>query len=424
MFPNRINSNSSALLMNDADARQVHSEDSSPGTGKRKALDAPDASFDDNKKQVNAPVKLSSTTELQVRASFKKQKTGIDEASLATLDPAIEDFKKKIIGLGINPANPIPDLESKCDWKSEAGLTHDIFRLATTAVLTWKHGPNAGKIYDVITIPNMPAPNKEEFLKSIDKGLHDAKAGILDARKIWTKLHMDYWGTDNKPGLQHLRFSNKELNQLISEIERTGTGTWLEKRNQELELHETYSYSDDEDNDVYIRYLFNKGMPDGINRFFQPSGVTDLSDMAASHITYSEALDGIINAGALLSSNMRKEKGLLLVSGEGGRGSKGYTSNAVSFSLFDKTRKFLSPGFGGAAGFSYPINFLINNENLKKLETSEGTLGGEGTIKSEVPLPLINAVSVPSFAMADIQRVLAQHGYSHIKILPLTTKVQ
>ncbi len=368
----------------------------------------------------------------------KRQKTDSRKYQIA------DSFLGELKALGIEDIeNPMPFLQKNCNWKNGDNLTHNVFRLPDAAVLTWKNGPYAGKIYDLIKVSATPSYSKQELIEKIDKGLHEIKSGSMSAEDLHGRLYLDYFGSADKPGLEKARFSEKELDAILSEIERVGVGRWLNNRHQELGLHSTYAYSSDDESEdedggkhiknsgkkeVFVVHAFTTGMPGNsreLKDFFQPvtDSPPDLSAMAASHTTYSESLSGIINAGALLSSDMVKEWGLMQLSGEGGRGSTGYTSKHVSLSVFnDKTGKFLSGGFGSALGFSYPMNWLINDENLKKLncESISSYLSYEKCVKDAIPLSLITAVSVPPFAKHDVERKLNQHGHGHIEVLPLT----
>lgn len=147
---------------------------------------------------------LASEASNQMRASADVEENTSAQASIA--------FKKQITSLGIDPDNPIRDLESRCEWKGDVGLTLTAFRLPGTAVLTWKNGPNEGKIYDLVPIPMVPVLTREGMLENLDKGLRKLH-GTADGPGFQARLFVDYFiGKEERPSLQELRFCDKGLN--------------------------------------------------------------------------------------------------------------------------------------------------------------------------------------------------------------------
>lgn len=67
------------------------------------------------------------------------------------------------------------------------------------------------------------------------------------------------------------------------------------------------------------------------------------------------------------------------------------------------------------------MEFVINHKNASRLDLQKNFMGAfsERVVHGEVSLPLIDAIVVPPFAITNTRRILNQHGYGHIAVMPL-----
>ncbi|WP_217481855.1 hypothetical protein, partial [Burkholderia lata] len=298
------------------------------------------------------------------------------------------------------------------------GLTLQAWRVNQQTVLTWNKGPKAGKIYDMVPDSNRAGASVAQLRSEIDDRLKEVSDGLLTSGDFSRWFNAAFYGSESQPGLIKTRLANAQVTALFSEIEQTGVNKWLRQSTTELKCQVR------DGRDVYDapgKYGSHS------LRVFQPTGdLPDLSNAHAVHYTWSTAFDGILNADALLSGNEIRSQGLNKVSGEDGKGDSGATPNRVSFCGFtyEEERGLPKTALGTMGPFmdlSYPMAFIVTKDKADAVALRSGwamAIPGEIAVEGKVDLSKIGAVVVPPFAVLDVQRLLEQHGRSHIAVLP------
>jgi hypothetical protein len=255
-------------------------------------------------------------------------------------------------------------------------------------------------------------------LLQIDSGLREAGRLLGNPGEFGSKqeeivrlLFVRYFGSGGATPLEKARYHDVEMNRLLCEMDQAGIGEWLNRRWEELGLtplpNRSWGFRRASENGRLRQLFYCHGQPVNV----------DL--IAASHGTESDAFDSILNAGALLSFQQIKEKGLRKMTGESGRDSGAAAGKKISFWTYDPgANKRLGGGYGsGGSGFSYPIALAINTDSAAQVSFEASVeIAGEHTVEGELRLSMIDSIAVPSFAVDDTRRVLAQHGHGHIAV--------
>jgi len=325
------------------------------------------------------------------------------------------------------------------------------------AYVVWTRGPKKGMVYQIYEEPSAEAlaqvPSadaiKKEVLRRVSElcrlepkrlsEMHDLKTG-----ELWGYLLELFYGGNGHLPLRVARFYNKDQNDLFQEIQDTGLKDWLQQESQKVgldpRLHSFVSTGEER----LLREVVFTGKPltgwsseageddffGGPNEFFDPEDPGVLYTE-----TYSSALSGIVQFGLASYARLKKED-FPKTTGET-RGD-GISASGGDVSFWGNSPEEAMPiscehAIGAPYGLEFPMTFAISKEKARTLPGYEefvrnpkayrnGLYQGmenEFRVKDFVPLEIVTHVFVPYFEVENVRLTLKQHGYSHMKVLPL-----
>lgn len=327
------------------------------------------------------------------------------------------DFERGLADLHLDPALSLPEaLQARCSWTDAVSPTLDAYRIGKQAVLLWRTGPQAGKAYDIVRLPEQAGPDVANILEDIRKNLHaldQHSSSLIKHREALVKLLTDmfgaYLGSMSQPGWRHFRLINPELNKLLRDIDDVGFEPWLREQAKIAGCH--FKLSDDRNIDSYLDSLF----------FSETDDMSALDDMGLEHGSHGVTIDSVLNASGLISNERRQQIGLEKLAGASKRDDVvRKDSNVVSFwDHRQRSVKFLSPGYGGLpGGFDYPLSYTVASASVSQLNVRRGHGRHEKTLDN-LPINCLDKIFVPECMVADVQRVFHQHGHVQVQVEPL-----
>jgi hypothetical protein len=300
--------------------------------------------------------------------------------------------------------------------KTENNL--DIYIFDKKSYLVWSNGPQKGHIYRVLkkskTRTFQPI-SQDNFKKYLDAWIQNPSSKDCEkyletcALDLFERKHGDYhlWEA------QYFSFPGQDesIIDLFTEIQNLRFRHWMSKYGV------NYSGMLKLRPEVYEELVPHAKMP----------------KIFLTHGTYSDKLPSIIQLGGIASSLHAATLGIHKTRGGEIGGSGSCSSRSVSFWEYPLGNAAVCPGFGMREGFEYPITLAVgeshylDHNSYHSLGLAKGSKGplrgemrGEAMVKLFWPIECIDYIFVPSFAVEDTSKLLEEHGFTHIEVLPFT----
>lgn len=330
-------------------------------------------------------------------------------------------------------------------------------------LVVWTRGPRAHQTFRALPKMNDALLSAQDFVHELKnkittaveligltrpeisekyKGISYQPRSPEEFESVITYIFYQYFGVTGKSGFEIAQYYDLGYANLVSEINKnSGLHVWINKVAKEIGGSVEIYISAEDVQKIWLKLL------KGQNRIYQEGHIGhtyywgghkdffyDASDpILLTHTTYGSALSGILNARALQSAT--------LIEKTYGRPQTGEMSETTSGSA-EQSRRSLNPYtvafwkvpdnraisigtlWSSGRALDYPIIFGVGASRANKINTdrfvTDGVMGGEIQIKDSVALSEVTHAFVPYFKVNEIFEILASHGYSHIKVLPLS----
>ena len=148
------------------------------------------------------------------------------------------NFRQRLADLRLDPGVPMQQaLQARCSWHDAVAPSLDAYRIGDSAVLLWSKGPQAGKAYDIISLPQQVGPSAADIVKDVHENLRALSqhpSSSPQQRQLLENLVVgmfsSYFGTSDQPGWRHFRLADSELNQFLCRIDQMGVKPWLQEQ--------------------------------------------------------------------------------------------------------------------------------------------------------------------------------------------------
>ncbi len=385
------------------------------------------------------------------RFEFKLNDVGLDTLVLTKPGPVPfkgagttwEHYVASIAGLHVDD---IFDRDVALKWYGPLAFERKIspyekvFSFYDKAFLVWTEGPKAGRIYRIVSRPPQSRLSKlltmKKIVGAIDKRLAElakidalkSKQYVLDAMKnaeLCLYLRQLYDGNIQTIGLKEAQlFDGKgQYAAFLEGVQKKGLKSWLEERARSLGYKDVRTgdggMGDVGEQKLLFPYYFGAAKHDA-RLYFDPKDPIELV-----HKTYSNVLTNIIQMDALASKDYFEKMGIKKRFGGERGGQESKTPHYVSFWPVSTTPAFFYGSYCHeyswmkGIGFELPMELGITRSKARTLGLRAGSLEGEEVVPRSVALKDITHIFVPSFAIAEVQEILRDHGYATIKVAPL-----